>query len=164
MVVLENNYLRVQVHPEGAELRSLYDKKKDRELLWQRDPAFWGKSSPILFPFVGETKEGNYRYDNSTYRMPKHGFARDYAFDVVAHTPTQVSCLLRSNETTLELYPFIFELYLHYQLDDNRISCTYEVRNLGHSDMFFSIGGHPAFQLDIPSGHDLSDYYLIFPD
>lgn len=164
MVVLENDYLRVKVHPEGAELWSLYDKKKDRELLWQRDSTFWGKSSPILFPFVGNTKGGSYRYQNLTYRMPKHGFARDCEFDVVAHTPTQLSFLLRSNETTLELYPFVFELYLHYQLNDSRISCTYEVRNLGQSVMFFSIGGHPAFQLDLRLDHNLSDYYLVFPD
>lgn len=164
MVALENNYLRVQVHQEGAELRSLYDKRKNRELLWQRDVVFWGKSSPILFPFVGETKGGSYRYENSAYWMPKHGFARDFEFDVVANTQKRVSFLMRSSETTLVMYPFVFELYIHYKLEDNQISCTYEVRNIGSSDMFFSIGGHPAFQLDLRTGCDLSDYYLAFPD
>lgn len=164
MDVIENDYLRVEVHSAGAELRSLYDKKKHRELLWQRDPAFWGKSSPVLFPFIGESKGGIYRYENKTFPMSKHGFARDSDFEVTHHARDAVSFLLRSSEATMEIYPFAFELYLHYRLHHKRLSCTYEIRNLGSSDMLFSIGGHPAFQLDLSPGNYLSDYYLVFPD
>lgn len=164
MEVIENDYLRVEVSSAGAELRSLYDKKKDRELLWQRDPAFWGKSSPVLFPFVGESRGGSYRYENTTYQMPKHGFARDCNFEVERHTAEEVSFLLCSSEATLEIYPFTFELYLHYKLQHKRLSCTYEVRNRGDQEMLFSIGGHPAFQLDLTSKDPLQDYYLQFPE
>src|SRR5690606_38228444 len=163
MEVIENDYLRVEIHPSGGELRSLYDKKQGRELLWQRDPAFWGKSSPILFPFVGELKGGAYTYKDQVFQMPKHGFARDSQFERVQHAAENVSFSLRSSDATLEIYPFAFELYLHYKLDDNRLSCTYEVRNSGNSEMLFSIGAHPAFQLDFSAGQHLSDYYLRFP-
>src|SRR5690606_25102178 len=164
MEVIENDYLRVDIHPAGAELRSLYDKKCRRELLWQRDPLFWGKSSPVLFPFIGELKGGVYTYDHKVFQMPKHGFARNCNFDVARHTEGEISFLLRSNETTLEIYPFAFELYLHYKLDHRRLSCTYDVRNPSDQDMLFSIGGHPAFQLDFTSKDCLLDYYLQFPD
>ncbi|HLT88887.1 MAG TPA: aldose 1-epimerase family protein [Sphingobacterium sp.] len=164
MDVIENSYLRVEVHSAGAELRSLYDKKQFRELIWQRDLTFWDKSSPVLFPFIGELKDGNYRYDNETYQMPKHGFARNCEFEVVRRMDEEISFLLQSNETTRQVYPFNFELYLHYKLHHKRLSCTYEIRNSGNSDMLFSIGGHPAFQLDIKSGNDLSGYYFVFPD
>ncbi|MBD1431752.1 aldose 1-epimerase family protein [Sphingobacterium sp. DN00404] len=164
MYVIENSYLRVEIHSAGAELRSLYDKKQLRELLWQRDPKFWGKSSPVLFPFVGELKDGNYRHDNETYKMPKHGFARNCDFEVVRHTEEEISFLSLSTDVTKQFYPFDFELYLHYKLHHTRLSCTYEVRNRSSFDMLFSIGGHPAFQLDLSPGRDVSDYYLAFPD
>lgn len=164
MYTLENGRLRIEIHPRGAELRSMYDKNKDRELIWQRDTVFWEKSSPVLFPFIGESRGGSYRYENTTYQMPKHGFARDYEFEVVHHTEDEVSFLLCSNEFTLAVYPFEFKLYLHYKLHHTRLSCTYEVWTQGNQEMLFSIGGHPAFQLDFSASNGLLDYYLEFPE
>ncbi len=60
MYTLENNRLSVQISSKGAELRSIYNKITAQELLWQADPMFWGKSSPILFPIVGALKEESY--------------------------------------------------------------------------------------------------------
>src|SRR5690606_21406800 len=154
MDVIENSYLRVEVHSAGAELRSLYDKKQARELIWQRDLTFWDKSSPVLFPFIGELKDGNYRYDNETYQMPKHGFARNCVFEVVRRMVEVISYLFPSNETSRLVYPFNFELYLLYNLHPNRLSRTYEIRNSGDSDVLFSIAGHAAFHLDLKSGND----------
>lgn len=164
MAVIENDYLHVDIHPVGAELRSLYDKKRRRELLWQRNPLFWGKSSPVLFPFIGELKGRTYTYGGNIFQMSKHGFARNCNFEVVRHTAEEISFLLCSNEVTLEIYPFAFELYLHYKLHHTRLSCTYEVRNRGGQEMLFSIGGHPAFQLDFTSNDCLLDYYVQFPE
>ena len=48
--VLENNFLRVAIDDHGAELVSIYDKEKDREVIWQGDPKFWGRHAPVLFP------------------------------------------------------------------------------------------------------------------
>ena len=52
--VLENDFLKVTIDDHGAELVSIYDKEKDREVIWQGDPRFWGRHAPVLFPNVGK--------------------------------------------------------------------------------------------------------------
>ena len=52
--VLENEKLLVEITPAGAELTRICDKKNGQEMLWEGDPAVWGRHSPILFPFCGE--------------------------------------------------------------------------------------------------------------
>ena len=50
---LENENINISVNFKGAELKSIFNKVSQQELLWQADPEFWGKSSPVLFPIVG---------------------------------------------------------------------------------------------------------------
>lgn len=52
--VLENDFLKVTIDDHGAELVSIYDKEKEHEVIWQGDPAFWGRHAPVLFPNVGK--------------------------------------------------------------------------------------------------------------
>ena len=40
--IIENDFLKVTIDDHGAELVSIYDKEKDREVIWQGDPKFWG--------------------------------------------------------------------------------------------------------------------------
>lgn len=53
---LENTNLKITVDSQGAELKSVFNKLTQQELLWQANPNFWGKSSPVLFPIVGTLK------------------------------------------------------------------------------------------------------------
>ena len=50
--ILENERLCIEVEDKGAELVRLYDKEKKAELLWNGDPAYWGRHAPVLFPKV----------------------------------------------------------------------------------------------------------------
>ena len=50
--IIENDFLKVTIDDHGAELVSIYDKEKDREVIWQGDPKFWGRHAPVLFPNV----------------------------------------------------------------------------------------------------------------
>ena len=74
MQTLSNGILTVQVSELGAELQSI--KKNGHEYLWQGDPAFWGRRSPVLFPIVGSVWEKKYRVNGTEYEMGQHGFAR----------------------------------------------------------------------------------------
>lgn len=47
--VLENDFLKVTIDDHGAELVSIYDKEKDREVIWQGDPRFWGRHAAGSF-------------------------------------------------------------------------------------------------------------------
>lgn len=55
MKTISNKQLTIQVSPHGAELCSIVANGK--EYLWQADPAFWKRHSPVLFPIVGSVWE-----------------------------------------------------------------------------------------------------------
>jgi galactose mutarotase-like enzyme len=162
MYTIENEYLEVTIDAKGAELASLYHKDHDIEYMWGADPNFWGKSSPVLFPIVGGLKENSYTFNGEKYNLLRHGFARDYVFEVEDHWDDGISFLLRSDENTLKIYPFTFEFRLVYELYANLLSVTYHITNLGENDMYFSVGGHPAFAVPFEEGLSYDDFYLEF--
>lgn len=162
MHILENNQLRVLITAKGAELRSIYNKITAQELLWQADPMFWGKSSPILFPIVGALKEESYFFDGNKYHLSRHGFARDYEFMIEKLNDIQLQCTLNSSEETKYIYPFDFKLVLLYTLVEDRLEVNYKVENTsGTNKMFFSLGAHPAFNVGKTSD-EFSEYQLVF--
>ncbi|GAU78595.1 aldose 1-epimerase family protein [Fusibacter sp. 3D3] len=151
MIELNNKFIKAKVAIKGAELTSLLDLKNNRELLWQADKQYWAKHAPILFPIVGSLKEGQYIYDDVKYDLPRHGFARDQAFTLESHSDDQVTLMLKDNAHLRALYPFQFKLSVTYRLEDNRLKVYYCVENVMSSELFFSIGAHPAFNCDLKS-------------
>ena len=51
MQYLENDRIKIAVADHGAELCSIYDKKRGHEVVWQADPKYWNRHAPVLFPF-----------------------------------------------------------------------------------------------------------------
>lgn len=143
MHTLKNDVLTVNVSDHGAELTSI--RKGSIEYLWQADPAFWGRHSPVLFPIVGSVWEKRYRVDGREYELGQHGFARDMDFILVKASDTEVRYRLGSTPETLAKYPWPFVLEISYKLHDNKIDVIWEVSNPGPQEMFFQIGAHPAF-------------------
>lgn len=146
MIQLKNDDLEVTCKKLGAELTSI--KYKGHEYLWQADSKFWGRHAPVLFPIVGKLKDNECIVKNKKYNMSQHGFARDMEFDVFAQTTNSITFILTNNEETMKKYPFEFELYIKYEIIDNKVLVKYTVVNSGNDNMFFSIGGHPAFNID----------------
>ena len=68
-VVLKNEQLTAEIDTHGAEIKSI--KRGDREYMWCADPKFWGRTSPVLFPFVGAVADGKYRYEGKEYPMSR---------------------------------------------------------------------------------------------
>ncbi len=145
MKTLTNELLTIQVAEHGAELSSIVSNKTGKEYLWQADPVFWKRHSPVLFPIVGSLWNNEYRYQGITYKLSQHGFARDKDFTLLSESATEIRFGLESNEETLELYPFPFILEIGYLLHENKIDVLWKVKNTGHKDMYFQIGAHPAF-------------------
>ena len=142
---LENDILKITVDTHGAELSSIYRKDERREMLWQGDPEFWGRRSPVLFPVVGKYKNGKTTYEGKEYFSGQHGFARDSEFTLVEKTETKISFELSSNEETLKQYPFRFRLVCSFELNNDRIFVGWNVENIDDKKIYFSIGAHPAF-------------------
>ena len=164
MFVLENEVLKVQVISKGAELQSIVNKLFGMEYLWNGDPAFWAKRSPVLFPVVGSLKNNQYVYQGKAYQLPRHGFARDMDFQVEKQSPEEIIFLLRSNAETKTNYPFDFEFRIRYQLQGDELSTEYMISNTGNSILLFSVGGHPAFRLPLTTETRFDDYYLQFEE
>jgi len=57
---------------------------------------------------------------------------------------------------------FPFLLNIQYTLKENDLIVYYKVTNLAKTPLYFSIGGHPAFNCPIHKGAKRSDYQLVF--
>ncbi|MCP9766939.1 aldose 1-epimerase family protein [Lacihabitans sp. LS3-19] len=162
MVILENENILVEINPLGAELKSLYSKKHKQEFIWEADPKFWGKSSPVLFPIVGALKNDSFEYQGNTYNLPRHGFARTMTFEIEKLEKDSAVFLLKETQETLSVFPFRFELRLEYYLFEDKLKLNYKVLNPSKNELYFSIGGHPAFKCPINSELNYEDYSLSF--
>ena len=80
---LENQRLCVEISEMGAEITRIYDKKNDAELLWEGNPTYWKRRSPILFPNVGKTYRNTVLINGTQYPTAQHGFARDSKFKCI---------------------------------------------------------------------------------
>lgn len=160
---LKNSLMEIRVESLGAELTGMKDLEADIEHIWQKDPKFWAKSSPILFPFVGALKDDRYFYEGKEYNLNlKHGFARDYEFQVSDQGDDYLEFLFASNDETRRVYPFDFKLYVKYIIKDKKLRIEYKIENTGKKEMYFSLGAHPAFNIPVGNGMEFSDYYLEF--
>lgn len=142
---LENDILKIAIDTHGAELSSIYRKDERREMLWQGDPEYWGRKSPVLFPVVGKYKNGKTIYKGREYFSGQHGFARDSEFTLIEKAENKISFALSSNEETLKQYPFNFRLICSFELNNDRIIVGWNVENIDDKKIYFSIGAHPAF-------------------
>ncbi len=70
--------------------------------------------------------------------------------------------MLKSTPETKKNYPFDFELLISYELGGDGITVHYQVANVGEEEMFFSIGGHPAFNVPLKKDSTFEDFYLAF--
>lgn len=164
MFSIENDYLKIKVNARGAELTSVFSKAAQLHYLWNGDPVYWAKHSPVLFPVVGALKNDMYHFENKTYTLSRHGFAREMDFELTAQSDHSLTFTLLSNSSTLEKYPFEFSLAIRYTLELNKIKVHYSVVNMGDHPMYFSIGGHPAFRVPLEQNKAFEDYYIEFAE
>ena len=154
---ISNSNLTAQINHLGAELFSLQN-QDTKEYIWEGNPSFWGKHSPILFPIVGTLKNNSYHYEGKEYQLSRHGFARDMEFILSKKSENSATFSLISSEESRKLYPFDFELQVIYTLENNKLTIGYRIINNSNSAMPFTIGAHPAFALPKP----FEDYSLVF--
>ena len=128
--------------------------------------------NPLLFPFAGRVwsggRKGYYKVegDPAVRMIPIHGFAYQKSFAVKDAGDDYCNLSLYSNDDTLAMYPFRFELLVDIELLVSKVHFSVTIRNLGHlddlADMPVAMGWHPYFTL--PFGYDpnpqLDDYLL----
>ena len=156
--ILENEVLKLKVVSAGAEMKSLTRKADGQEYLWKADPAFWGRTAPVLFPLVGKVVDDRYTENGVEYQMSQHGFARDKEFTCVSQTEEEIQFSLCQDEETKKVYPYDFELVVAYKLSGNDVEVTWTVKNPTTDTIYYSLGGHPAFACPLKDGESQTAY------
>lgn len=159
-VCISSEKIKVIIDSFGAELHSV--KLNNTEYMWQAEPKVWKRHAPVLFPFICNTASKKYYFEGNQYSLSNHGFARDNEFELNYSKENETEFVLKSSEKTKAVYPFDFELYIKYTISENRLDVTYTVRNSGGNDMYFFIGGHPAFRVPLADNECFDDYYVEF--
>ena len=159
MYQIANDFFCLNISKTGAELEQFY--VHDMNILWTRG-KLWNSQSPILFPIVGRIKDEYYIYENSKYSLPIHGFLKEQSFEVVVERPNYIKLQHKFNENTLKMYPFKYEFNIIYELIENKVRITLQVKNIDNKKMYFACGLHPGFSyqgLKKLLGEDIQLYF-----
>ncbi len=156
-IKLQNNTLRAEINLSGAEL-TFFGNENMGNVLWSKQTAHWNRVAPNLFPIVGRLLNDSFTFQDGSYSLSQHGFARDREFEIVEQSETKIRLRLVSDTDSLSIYPFPFVFDVIYSLSESGLTISYETQNTGKEIMHYSVGGHPAFHL----GKPLENYYLEF--
>ncbi len=159
---LTNNGYSVSLETQGGELKSYAD-ENGKEFVWNSNPEFWSWSAPLLFPTIGNLRNGKTIINGKEYEIPKHGFLRDMQMEYEAEADDTISFFCSANEDTLKHYPFRFRFRQTYHLSGPVLHITYQVTNADDTEMYYHLGGHPGFMCPLEEGEAFSDYILKFP-
>jgi len=160
---LQNEKLSIGVKLTGAELCSIKKIKTGTEYIWQANPEIWSSHAPNLFPIIGALKNGEFLFDKKAYQLPKHGILRNNNnIQLKEKNPDSLIFNLKYCEETLKSYPFKFDFEIKFQLKGKTLTVSHKIINLDEKPMYFSVGGHPAFNAPLNEGESYEDYYLEF--
>ena len=162
MTSIENEFIKVTIRAQGAEMTSIFNKQTQTEHLWQGDPKVWPWHAPNLFPIVGALNNNELQVKGQKYHLNRHGFGRESMFSLLDSSETHAKFSLPFSESTLAVYPYKFEFQVLYDLKDRDLRVTYKVINQDEETVYFSVGAHPAFNVPFFPGENYEDYYLEF--
>lgn len=158
---ISNGRLTARISSLGAELRSLKD-EEGLEYIWQRNPEFWGRSAPFLFPIVGSLKDGRTVIRGKTYEMKQHGVLRDQEFELLNLATDEAAFVVTYDEETLSRYPFKYKVIIAYAFRGESLGVTISVVNESDEIIPFNLGAHPAFNCPLRPGEAFTDYVVRF--
>jgi galactose mutarotase-like enzyme len=121
--------------------------------------------NPLLFPFCGRSfdrgLEDHWRSpDGHRLPMPRHGFARDGAFEVVSRTDTSIRARLIPSEAAREAYPFAYSFTVEYSFEELAFTVRMKLQNEGSEAIPWSAGHHFYFKLPWHAAARRKDYRL----
>ncbi|MCO7176128.1 aldose epimerase [Sporolactobacillus kofuensis] len=106
---------------------------------------------PVLFPMAGQLPDKSYLLGNKTYIMENHGLARQRPWQVIDQKSEQsyaeVTLQFASDKSTLEQFPFEFEVVFTYVLSGEKLTIRQSYRNQSESKMPIYPGFHPYFNI-----------------
>lgn len=161
LITIYDSHAAAVIDSVGAQLISFQD-AAGKEYIWQRDPKYWNRCSPLLFPIVGNCRGDKTIIEGQAYTLTKHGFCRDMDFAVTGQTETSVTFRIHDNEETKAVYPYSFALSLSYRLDHGSLVMEYQVENTDSRTIYYCLGAHPGFNCPMEDQASFEDYMLEF--
>lgn len=164
VLTIQNNDFKVSVNLIGAELSSFYSIHSKTEYIWKADNSIWGSTAPVLFPIIGTLKDGFFIYEGVKYFIPKHGFIRNNKdLKVEQHLSDQLTLSFQYSEDTKKIFPFEFKFEITFKLINSELEVSHKVCNLSSKKtLYFSVGGHPAFNCPFFKNEAYEDYFIEF--
>ena len=157
-----NSFLTACIDETGAQLISMKD-KSGTEYIWQRDPAVWSSCSPLLFPIIGNLRNGKTVIDGKTYEIPKHGPIRSLSFHLIEQGEDFVTLGVTGQDFPEGIYPYAFSFSITYSLSGDSLSLSVKVENPSSAPMAYCIGLHPAICCPLLPEEAFEDYEIRFP-
>lgn len=162
---IENEFIKLNVTTCGGSMTSIFDKRRNEELLYQKNQDSWQGQDVVIFPFIARLKDGYYTHNRKRFDFKNHGLIRYMVGEVETEEETKLTITFTSDKETLTRYPFEFELKVIYELIDNKVKISYDVLNKSDEEMPFEMGAHPAFKLPgkrTKKEFDMTGNYLMF--
>ena len=117
-----------------------------------------GSGIPILFPFPGRIQGTCFRWEGKDYPLPAgdgqgnaiHGFVHERPWRVIQQESDRVVGQFQASvddPALLEQWPADFRMTADYQVQPDRLQCSYRVENPSDTPLPFGLGTHPYFRL-----------------
>lgn len=155
--------LTAKIDTVGAQLISLQN-AEGTEYIWQRNPEIWSSCSPLLFPIIGNLKDGKTVIEGKTYEMPKHGPTRNIPFHLLKQEESSVTLGITDRDFPDGVYPYDFIFSVTYSLSKDSLSFLIEIKNPASAPISYCIGLHPAIRCPLFPGESFEDYIIRFPE
>ena len=149
-IIIGNDKFEARIAQNGAELQQLSRLVDGKNYIWTPIEQFWNRRAPNLFPIVGRLMRDRYLHNGNYYELGQHGFARNSPFKIIKYQPNEVTLQLESDNKSFVVYPFEFQLLIHFKIVENVLTVSAEIYNTGSEVLPFSYGAHPAFALESP--------------
>ena len=151
---------RIKIKLKGAEPIQINNLSglSGKNILWNKQTDHWNRVAPHLFPVVGRLLNDCFEVDGKVYSLGQHGFARDREFMLIKNSEEEQVYELKADTQSMHVYPYKFVFRVGYKLVSGGLEISYEMENQDNKKMPYSVGGHPAFQLE----DSLENYYLEF--
>ena len=151
---------RAVVSPWGASLRRYFlaIDGRETEIVWGYSGGTQkkGGQGDVLIPFPGRIADGRYAFDGEVFQLERndkegpnaiHGFVRTLPW-VVARAEVDRAVFeiaLTAEQYGSKGYPFSLQTQVAYVLNDQGLSCSFEVKNAGDRIAPIGVGFHPYF-------------------
>jgi aldose 1-epimerase len=114
----------------------------------------------VLVPWPNRVKDGLWQLDGEPQQLDLtepdknnaiHGLLRHAPYTLVDHGESSVT--LAATVFPQHGYPFLLDTTVHYELVEDGLTVTHEIRNAGDAKAPVAVGTHPYFKIgDVPTG------------